>query len=630
MVKSWFKFLLFYGSIFVGAATVSAASASAQAGLLGPANPAALMPAIMHAYHSGRGQIVIPPGIYKLPEPRGGFYLAFDHLKNFRIIGKAVTLLRADPTKGGINFTDCRHVTLEGITLRCDPIPYTQGRILKVNRQQHYVDVRINAGYRADLTNTSQFSSEPPSCTIFNPQTFRIMSGTQDINSSKVTKIGPREFRIYAHKTRPFLGSARAGELLAFRSYIREDIALDGCSDMCIRHVTIMAGTGFCYHEMGGAGNNRYIDDSIVFPPKPHGATIPPLKASNADGLHSSMARRGPTIIGCHFEGTGDDGIAIHGTYSMLQHANGRHWIVLLPWHLKSYIQPGDLLKLYNPHDGFLGQGRAVAVTLLPDYHPKRIPAVNMGFDGKPPQYCYAVTLNHPVAGARYADRISDTNANGSGFIVRNCVIRNNRARGMIIKGDNGVIENNMISGCSVGGIEVAPEFWWNEAGSSCHLLIEGNTIKHVGYATLNLPYCFQAGAISVAANTTGPAAALDHSGIAIVDNRFVDENGINLLLADAQDVLVSGNRFINPMRNAINRGAAFHFDASSLVWLQQCKNILLADNQVVKPGAAMKKIVGVGTQVSLIKGVDSGFKVRAVPAGTLPAVRAGTDSAGR
>lgn len=631
LIQSWCKYLLFSGSIFMGAAAISAGTtAVAPSRLLGPDNPGELMPAIMHAYHSGAGQIIIPPGVYKLPEPTGGFYLAFAHLKNFRIIGKAVMLLRSDPTKGGINFTDCRHVTLDGITLRCDPIPYTQGRILKVNRQRHFLDVRINAGYRADLTNTSQFSSAPPSCTIFNPQTFRIMPGTQDINASKVTKIGRREFRIYAHNTRPFLGSAHAGELLAFRSYIREDIALDGCSDMCIQHVTIMAGTGFCYHEIGGAGNNQYIDDSIVFPPKPRAASIPPLKASNADGLHSSMARHGPIIIGCHFEGTGDDGIAIHGTYSMLQRAAGRRWIVLFPWHLKSYIRPGDLLKLYNPHDGFLGQARAVAVTPLPDYHPKRLPAINMGFDGKPPQHCYSVTLNYPVAGATYADRISDTSANGSGFIVRNCVIRNNRARGMIIKGDNGVIENNMISGCSVGGIEVAPEFWWNEAGSSCHLLIEGNTIKHVGYATLNLPYCFQAGAISVAAHTTGPAAALDHSGIAIVDNRFVDENGINLLLADAQDVLVSGNRFINPMRKAINRGAAFHFDASSLVWLQQCKDILMADNQVVNPGAAMKKLVGVGTQVSLSKGVDSGFKVCAVPVGTPPSVRAGTDSAGR
>ena len=616
MVNSWFKYLFLSGSIIIGAATISAGSAAAQSGRLRPANPAALMPAIMHAYHSGTGQIVIPPGVYKLPEPTGGFYLAFDHLKNFRIIGKAVTLLRSDPTKGGINFTDCHHVTLDGITLRCDPIPYTQGRILKVNRRQHFINVRINAGYRADLTNTSEFSSEPPSCTIFNPQTFRIMSGTQDINSSKVTKIGPREFRIYSLKTRPFLGSARAGELIAFRSYIREDIALDDCSAMRIQHVTITAGTGFCYHEIGGAGNNQYVDDSIVFPPKPHGATIPPLKASNADGLHSSMARHGPTIIGCHFEGTGDDGIAIHGTYSMLQHASGRRWIVLLPWHLKSYIRPGALLKLYNPHDGFLGQARAVSVTLLPDYHPGRIPAVNMGFDGKPPQYCYAVTVSQPVVGESYADRISDTNANGSGFIVRNCVIRNNRARGMIIKGDNGVIENNMISGCSVGGIEVAPEFWWNEAGSSCHVLIEGNTIKHVGYATLNLPYCFQAGAVSIAARTTGPAAAFNHSGIAIINNRFVDNNGINLLLADAQDVLVSGNRFINPMRKANNRGGAFHFDTSNLIWLQQCKNVLLADNQVVNPGVAMKKIVGVGTQVSFIKGTRTGFKAATASAG--------------
>lgn len=79
---------------------------SAESGLLGPDNPAALMPTIVRAYHSGAGQIVIPPGVYKLPEPSGGFYMAFEKRKDFRSIGKDVTLLRSDPTQGGIRMVE--------------------------------------------------------------------------------------------------------------------------------------------------------------------------------------------------------------------------------------------------------------------------------------------------------------------------------------------------------------------------------------------------------------------------------------------------------------------------------------------------------------------------------------------
>ena len=169
--------------------------AVAATAALSPGNPAALMPAIMRAYKAGKGEIVIPPGVYKLPEPRGGFYMSFNHLKNFRIIGNGVTLLRTDPTKGGIQFVHCRNVTLEGVTLRCDPIPYTQGRIIAMSRKKRFLDIRINKGYQSDLTNPARFSATPLSI-VCSAKTFRIKPGTRDIFPNKITKIGRRKFRI--------------------------------------------------------------------------------------------------------------------------------------------------------------------------------------------------------------------------------------------------------------------------------------------------------------------------------------------------------------------------------------------------------------------------------------------------
>ena len=559
----------------------------------------------MWAYHSGRGQIVIPPGVYKLPEPRGGVYLSFDNMKNFRIIGKGVTLRRTDPTKGGIQFKHCRNVTLEGVTLRCDPIPYTQGRIIAMSRKKHFIDIRINKGYQRDLTNPARFPESPLSI-VCSPKTFRIKPGTRDIFPNKITKIGRRKFRVITMSSFAFI---RIGDLMEFRGNSWPDVANIESRRMDIERVTVMAGTGFCFYE-GGGGGNRYTDDSIVYPPKPRGATVPPLRASNADGLHSNFTRHGPTVVGCHFAGMGDDGIAIHGWYAMLRRAAGRRWTVLFPFAKSSFFRQGDRLKLYDPAGGYLGQTRVVMIKPLIGYKPHRptaLPGEKGDFSG-PQLNFYSVTVRHAIANSGFEDRISNTNANGSGFIVRNCVIEQNRARGMIIKADNGVIEDNTIDGSSMGGIEVTPEFWWDESGCSSHLLIEGNTIRHVGYATADVPGLNEAGALSIFATSDAKAIGFGHADIMVANNRFVHNNGINILVVDAKNVLLADNTFIGAMRKPDHRGADFHFGTSSLIWLQQCKNILLAGNRVIHPGPALKKLLGVGTDVSHVMGIKGGF----------------------
>ena len=576
---------------------------------LSPSHPEELLPTIMRAYHSGRGRFVIPPGVYKLPEPRGGFYLSFDNMRNFRIVGRGVTLLRTDPTKGGIQFTHCRDVTLDGITLRCDPIPFTQGRIIALSAKTHFLyihtmDIRINRGYQTDLTNPARFGAGSFGM-VFSPETCQIKPGARDIFPGKITKIGRRTFRIITTSSFAFI---RVGDLIEFRGNGGADVANIDCRRMDIEHVTVMGGTGFCYYE-GGGGGNRYRDDSIVYPPRPPGATVPPLRASNADGLHSNFTRLGPIVEGCHFEGMGDDGIAIHGWYAMLRRVTGRRWVVLFPFGKTSFFRVGDRLKLYDPAGAFLGKTRVVKIQPLVKYQPQRPTALpgEKGAFGGPILNFYAVTVRHGIANSGFEDRISDTNANGSGFIVRHCVIQQNRARGMIIKADNGVIADNTIDGSSMGGIEVTPEFWWDESGCSSHLLIEGNTIEHVGYATADVPGLNEAGALSIFATTDARAVSFGHNGIAVIGNRFVDNNGINILVADAKNLLLVDNTFINPMRIPDNRGADFHFGTSSLMWLQQCKNVLLAGNRVTAPGPAMKKLVGVGPDVNNVMGIKDG-----------------------
>ena len=110
---------------------------------------------------------------------------------------------------------------------------------------------------------------------------------------------------------------------------------------------------------------------------------------------------------------------------------------------------------------------------------------------------------------------------------------------------------------------------------------------------------------------TDAKATKFGHNDIQIANNHFVDNNGINMLITDSRHVVVLGNTFVRPMRKVNNRGANLHFGYSDLIWLQQCRNILLAGNRVIAPGPAMKKLVGTGPNVSNIKGLRDGVKVQ-------------------
>ncbi|MGC9261495.1 MAG: right-handed parallel beta-helix repeat-containing protein [Phycisphaerae bacterium] len=597
----------------VGVSALSVRSASppcpSPLGPLGPNNPAALVPAAMLAYNSGKGEFVIPPGVYRLPQPsRGSYaYLSFSYLRNFRIVAKGVTFLRSDPALTCISFHRCQGVTLDGPTLRCDPLPYTQGRIIAMNRKKRWLEIRICKGYQADLSNPARFNSHPTG-TVYSPRTFRIKPGTVDINEGGIVGLGNREFRVthvWCWRDPSPLAAVRVGDLIAFIGHVRNDVTISFCRNMCIRDTTVEGGSGLVFADLCGGGN-RYIDDTITYPPRPRGALIPPLKASNADGLHSALTRCGPSIVGCHFDGTGDDGIAIHGWYVTLRNAVRKNWTVLPHFGVQSRIRVGDALKLYSPGGSYLG--RTTVVDIKPPV--ARIPARPAPRFCGPPFHFYSITVAHPVGHEGFGDLVCDANLTGSGFVIRGCVIRNNRARGMNIKGDNGTILDNVIDGSSAGGIEVGPEPGWDESGCSCHVLIAGNLIRHVGYATAYAPPLWEAGAVSILGNTGASAVNFGHDGIAVVGNRFADDNGINLLVTDTRNMLVSGNIFTGSMRSPDNRGANYYFNTSSLVWLQQCKNVLLAGNRVIHPGAAMNKLVGVGPDTSNIKGSQNGLKI--------------------
>jgi polygalacturonase len=219
----------------------------------------------------------------------------------------------------------------------------------------------------------------------------------------------------------------------------------------------------------------------------------------------------------------------------------------------------------------------------------------------------FVEVVTDPVLPAGFDWPASNPAALGSGFVVRNNTIRHHRARGILIKADDGLIEGNTIDGSTIAGIVLAPELFWREACYSRNVTIRNNTIRRCGTATAG-PWTSQAGALSVTAEVQ-PGSKPGHRNIVIENNRFIENDGVNLLLQAVDGVRVKGNRFERADQAATRRGSNHRIDPSALIWLSGCANVRFEDNRVSEPGSALSRLIGLGPETTHVSGLEDGVR---------------------
>jgi hypothetical protein len=168
----------------------------------------------------------------------------------------------------------------------------------------------------------------------------------------------------------------------------------------------------------------------------------------------------------------------------------------------------------------------------------------------------------------------------GDGFVIRNTVVRNHRARGILVKASHGVIENNTLDNNSIAGIVLAPEFSWMEADYSSDVKITGNTVRHTGTDPANSARS-QAGAISVCAEGLNGklAPASGHKNIVIADNRAESCRGVGLVVTSAENVKIVGNQFKDIETGYF--GSSHGITKKAVIWIDKVDGVTLGNNSV-------------------------------------------------
>ncbi len=429
----------------------------------------------------GKQRIVVPPGRYRVT-PHDRQHLVLRHLKDITIVADGVEMICTETTRA-LTIADCTNLTLRGLVIDYDPLPFTQGRITAFGPDKQAQEIELFEGYPPAET-ARNFKYE-----IFRPDTRTLRCADRDVQ--RIEAVDARHLRIFTPRERA-TSPEQVGDLIVIASEYAPHGSMAHaveCShnvNVRLEDIDLFASNCFGFIESDCDGSVYYrcrigrraaADDLVK-------RADPRLRSLDADAFHSNGAIKGPAYLECAAKFMGDDCINIHGDYDLITRCEGAKLRVLAKGAMN--IQPGDPVELVLYDGQRLPDAKVLAVgaagTLL-DGERAFLSRQNMDAglkSGRSLRNAYTITLDRKVE-MPMGSVICPANRVGNGFSVKGCDFGFNRSRGILIKASHGDVSGNHLEGCKMSAILVTPEYWWLEAGSSSDVTISGNTIRDCG-----------------------------------------------------------------------------------------------------------------------------------------------------
>jgi hypothetical protein len=379
-----------------------------------------LLSQISVASAGGARNFVVPPGDYRFSGSEG----SYPHLKDLNgitISAYGATFWFEPPLINGLEFDDCRNVTVKGLTLDCDPLPFFQARITAVNSAAGTVTAELMPGYDPGETGGRRTVSfyHPDGSYIRNRILGCTWSRRPDSDIVDIAAPAP---------------GVSDGDYLACVIRTGQQLRSINCGGMTFQDVNIYSGGGMAVYESGGPGGSRYLRVRCTRRPGTNR-----LHAFGADGFHFSGVGKGPLLDRCEGAYFADDEVNVHGQFgSIVSTIAPDHY--LLSCVNGSYF-PGQRLDFW----GFVELeplGNAI------------VTAAQKSSGDNTWDVMLSVKLVLP------ANVLIDTHQQTSGgYVIKNCWFHDTGQRFLINGAPNGVIENNTFQNIG-GGISIHNESW--------------------------------------------------------------------------------------------------------------------------------------------------------------------------
>ena len=535
--------------------------------------PSDLQGLINHELKAGKKQIIIPPGRYRVT-PRKREHLRLVDLEDIEIVADGVEMICTETTRA-VTIANCRNLTLRGLVIDYDPLPFTQGEIVNISPDGLIHDIELFAGY----PQTGEISGQKYE--IFRSDTRTLRFGSY--HGCEVTKPAPGRIRVtkpdnYRNQYAEVQGCTSAeqiGDIIAIDcsnapgGSIPHAVFIHRSSQVKLESVKLYASNVFGFFESDCRGN---VYRQCVVDRRPTSTDLkkranPRIRSLNADAFHSKHAEVGPSYIECRAQFQGDDCVAVNGDYHMIMEATGDELRVLAKHNFN--IVKGDPVELVSYEGVRLPDATVISVESdgrIDDQERAFLRNQRLNDNLKHNRHnalttAFRVIIDRSVS-LPMGSLICSANRVGNGFKVIDCEFGFNRSRGILVKASKGEIRGNRLENCWMEAIKLAPEYWWLEAGSGIDVVIRNNTITNCRSRSIDVSSGSGSGQIS-------PAGA--HRDITIVDNRIENSPAPQILVTSTDGLVITDNTIHQPEDPVLKIEQA--------VRLKRCKNSRVEGN---------------------------------------------------
>jgi hypothetical protein len=532
--------------------------------------------AVQAAIAAPRGAVLfVPAGRYSLRTPMDRGMIEINGATDLTLEGEAGTLLVAsDPTKHMVHLKGCTNVTVRKLALDRDPLVFTQGTITAIDSGAMTVDVTIDGGYDepdakylAPLKNFMVFT-DPAAETWDHSRWWPTVDSRQ--------RLAPTKWR-FTLSDPPLPTYLHRRWLLWDNTYHGWGVVMDQSQDCLAEDVDYYGGgadAGIQVWQCTGTITYRRFNVGV-----PRGSDR--LLAAAGGGME--FQNRGTVIMdGCNISRVDDDACNMGTTYEKVLRQIDPRTIVIEAGDVP--FQAGDTIALW---DWFLKKERS-EVKIVRET-PEDDDSVRLVLDSDVNVMHAVGSLGLPdpakwKGGGNFSefdgiDRIADFEAVGK-LIVRNCRIQSMRARCLLVKTSDSIIENNTFYNTHMTAILVGPEFYWGEGPAVRNLIIRNNRFINIDGCSINIA-CFDSDNSYDNRNILIEGNTFENYGV----NGGVDlsgKQGTAVLVRNADGVIIRNNKFAPPAATAPAESKPLLVEVS--------RHVVVKDNQGVAndpPGPA-------------------------------------------
>jgi hypothetical protein len=518
-------------------------------------------------------KLIFKPGKYLFSSmPRRVHAVNLINMSDLIIDGQGSTITMTNPECGVFNVRLSQRIIIKNFSeVDYDPLPFTQGTLVAVDKKAQTFDLRVDEGF--PLPSESYFTTCQRSWGQLKdrhvPAKLKDLAQASAVFRCTWEDQGDRIFRFKTPETECFDWMEPGDKYVHLaRTNMAQFFHCDDAQDITAMNMTIYASPASTFAANSCTRFSVIGCKALLKPGRWH--------SNNADAIHCQRNRIGPLVENCYFEGIIDDPVNIYSVRSRILKRIDDHNLLIKLMKPRTFNQEavGQILTLLRQRNGtIIG---SFTITNVQDIDN----TVKITVDGKLPELLINDAKNP-------RDDNGDVAFSGHN-LSRHFVLRNNTfrvgQRHCVIMGGHGIVEGNTFDQLSGPGLSILNHNrGLNDAEGllTGDLIIRNNTFINCDFGPFAYAPKQAYGNLYLGSKTWDRKPGQDQliGRVLIENNTFTNIRKAGINLNNAHDVLIQNNTFTSSMDTPLDPDVSH-----AAIMMDNASKVKITNNKLTDP----------------------------------------------